>query len=69
MAGKDGFFIELGSITQAHKAQKVLEKNGITSNVGKLPSQSVGCSYGVYVSDRKKEEVTLLLRASSVKIL
>ena len=69
MAGKDGFFIELGSITQAHKAQKVLEKNGITSNVGKLPSQSEGCSYGVYVSDRKKEEVTLLLRASSVKIL
>ncbi|MBE6651144.1 MAG: DUF3343 domain-containing protein [Ruminococcaceae bacterium] len=69
MAGKDGFFIELGSITQAHKAQKILEKNGISSNVGKLPSQSRGCSYGIYVSGRKKEEVALLLRASSVKIL
>ena len=41
MAGKDGFFIELGSITQAHKAQKILEKNGIYAKMWAEYQQSV----------------------------
>ncbi|MBR6633925.1 MAG: DUF3343 domain-containing protein [Clostridia bacterium] len=69
MAERDTYFINLGSITFAHKAQKLLEKNGISATVGKLPSSYDGCSYGIYVKDRKKDEVTLMLRASSIKIL
>ncbi len=69
MAEQNSYFLELGSITQAHKAQKLLQEKGIVSTVGKKPSSSRGCSYGIHVKGRKKEEVTLLLRASSVKIL
>lgn len=69
MSESDSFFINLGSITIAHKAQKLLEQNGIKSKVDKKPSAERGCSYGVYVKGKKKEEVTLLLRASSIKIL
>ncbi len=62
-------FINLGSITYAHKAQKFLEERGFSAAVGKVPSASYGCSYGIYVKSRKKDEATLLLRASSFKIL
>lgn len=69
MAEQDNYFIDLGSVTHAHKAQRLLEQNGISASVGKKTSPQRGCSYGVYVKGRKKEEVTLLLRASSIKIM
>lgn len=69
MTEQDSFFLDLGSMTQAHKAQKLLEERGISSKVGKMQSGIGGCSYGLYVKNKRKEEVTLLLRASSVKIL
>lgn len=69
MTERDSCFLNLGSVTQAHKAQKLLEENGISATVGKVPSRDRGCSYGVHVKGRKKEEVILLLRASSFKIL
>lgn len=69
MTEKDSCFLNLGSVTQAHKAQKYLEQNGISATVGKLPSRERGCSYGVHVKGRKKDDVILLLRAASFKIL
>ena len=69
MSERDSFFINLGTITYVHKAQNLLEQNGIKSKVDKKPSSDRGCSYGVFVKGRKKEEVTMLLRASSIKIL
>ena len=69
MAEKDSCFLNLGSVTFAHKAQKLLEQNGISATVGKVPSGDRGCSYGVHVKGRRKEDVILLLRASSFKIL
>lgn len=68
MSGRGGFFIELGSITNAHKAQRVLEQNGISSEVIKVPSSSRGCSYGIR-GRGKKEEAVLFLKASSIKLL
>lgn len=65
---KDSYFLNLGSVTLAHKAQKLLENNGISATVGKVPSRDKGCSYGIHVKGRKKEDVILLLRASSIKI-
>ena len=69
MAENDSYFLNLGSVTQAHKAQKYLEQKGVSATVGKVPSRERGCSYGIHVKGRKKEDILLLLRASSFKIL
>ena len=71
VAESPNYFINLGTVTYAHKAQKILEANSIKSVVGKISDTSGnrGCSYGVYVKSQKKDEATLLLRASSIKIL
>ena len=69
--GKDeGFFVNLGSLALSHKAQKILADNFISATVGKKSlASSQGCTWGVFVKNRKKEEVTLLLRAYSINIL
>lgn len=66
----DGFYIDLGTITYAQKAKRLLDDNGIASTVGKGVGRSMGegCSYGVFVRGRNKEEVLLLLRSSGYKI-
>lgn len=70
MYQEDGFFINLGSVTMAHKAKKILTEHSIKSDVGKKSlSSSGGCTFGIYVRERKREEVIGLLRAYSVKIL
>ena len=71
VAESPNYFINLGTVTYAHKAQKILEENSIKSVVGKISDtiSNRGCSYGVYVKSQKKDEATLLLRASSIKIL
>ncbi|MBQ7897002.1 MAG: hypothetical protein IJ323_01120 [Clostridia bacterium] len=70
MTKDDSFFINLGSLTLAHKAQKILAENSVSATVGKSArAASGGCSWGLYVKGRKKEEVTLLLRAYSINPL
>ena len=70
VAKDDSFFINLGSLTLAHKAQKILADNAVNATVGKTARASLeGCSWGLYVKGRKKEEVTLLLRAYSINLL
>ena len=66
---KNSYFLNLGTVTFAHKAKKLLEDNGISATVGKIPSGESGCSYGVYVKGRSKDDVILLLRSHSLKIL
>lgn len=66
----DSFFINLGSLALSHKAQKILTDNSITATVGKQSMlSSGGCTWGVFVKGRKKEDVLLLLRAYSINIL
>lgn len=71
MTRKDSAFIDLGTVTMAHKAQKHLEGKGIVSTVGRRTAtdMSQGCRYGLWISGNKKEEAVLMLRASSFKIL
>lgn len=70
MPSDNSFFINLGSLTLSHKAQKILADNKIDSTVVKKAiTESGGCSWGIYVKNRKKEEVIVLLRAFSIKIL
>ena len=70
MRGNDDFFLDLGTITYAQKAKRLLDSNGIDSTVGKSVSKNMGegCSYGVFVKGRKKEEVILMLRSQGYKI-
>ncbi|MBQ5801145.1 MAG: hypothetical protein IIW20_04585 [Clostridia bacterium] len=70
MAKDDGFFINLGTLTIAHKAEKFLKENKIKTTVGKKALlSSDGCSWGVFVSGSRKDEVITLLRTASFKIL
>ena len=70
MSAEDSFFINLGTVTMAHKAKKILEEQRIESTVGKIAAASAGgCSFGVFVKKRKREEVIALLRAYSIKIM
>lgn len=70
VAKEESFFINLGTLTVSHKAQKFLEEKCIKTVVGKKALlSSGGCSWGVYVKEKKKEEVIALLRANSFKIL
>lgn len=70
MSKDDSFFINLGSLTLAHKAQKILSENSINATVGKTSrASSGGCSWGLYIKGRKKEEVTMLLRAYSINLI
>ena len=70
MSTDETSFINLGSLSSAHKAEKILKENSIHTKVGKKAlSISNGCSWGVFVKSRKKDEAVALLRAYSVKIL
>lgn len=70
MSAEDSFFINLGTVTMAHKAKKILTEHSVPSTVGKRAMTSAGgCSFGIFVKKRKREEVITLLRAYSIKIL
>ena len=70
MSAEDSFFINLGTVTMAHKAKKILTEHSVPSTVGKRALTSAGgCSFGIFVKERKREEVIALLRAYSVKIM
>ena len=70
MSAEDSFFINLGTVTMAHKAKKILTEHSVKATVGKTAMSSAGgCSFGVFVKERKREEVIALLRAYSVKII
>lgn len=70
MRENDGFFLDLGTITYAQKAKRLLDDNKIVSTVGKGVGRSMGdgCSYGVFVKGKSKEEVILILRSAGYKI-
>ena len=69
MSVEDSFFINLGTVTMAHKAKKILSEYSVSATVGKRTSSAGGCSFGVFVKERKRDEAVALLRAYSVKIL
>lgn len=70
LSKEDTFFVNLGSLSSAHKAEKILKDNSIHTKVGKKAlSVSNGCSWGVFVKFHKKDEAVALLRAYSIKIL
>ncbi len=70
MSKEDTFFVNLGSLSTAHKAEKILKENAVHTKVGKKAlSNSSGCSWGVFVKFTKKDEALSLLRAYSIKIL
>lgn len=70
MSAEDSFFINLGTVTMAHKAKKILTDHSVPATVGKKALTSAGgCSFGVFVKERKREEVIAILRAYSIKLM
>ena len=52
------------------RSKEILAEHAVPSVVGKRVDASAGgCSFGVFVKERKREEAVALLRAYSVKIL
>ena len=65
MANKESFFISLGGMTQALKAEKLLAEKGIECTVSKR-SEPSGCVWGVYVKGEARVSVVSLLRANGI---
>ncbi len=63
------FFINLGSITYAYKAQRMLVEAGIKASIGKSTSKSgrMGCSYGINVQSSNRDTVFRMLAQNSIK--
>lgn len=61
--------INVGSITYAYKAQKLLLDSGIPSTIGKSTAKGggMGCSYGLNVKADCKNEVMRLLSQHNIK--
>jgi hypothetical protein len=61
-------FIEIGSVTQAMKAQKALSTSAIPSAVIKKESyrRAIGCVYGLDISCRQLGNARAVLEASKI---
>ena len=60
---------EIGSMTQAMRAQKLLSELAIPSTVQKAQSSSGrGCAYGLYISCAQKENAEMIFSREGVKI-
>ena len=65
------FFINLGTMTYALRAEGILKEKGIECAVGKnsgYRSQS-GCTWGVFVKGAVRESVVNLLRVNHLNVL
>ena len=69
MANQESFFINLGSMTKAIKAEKILKNHEIECTVGKrADTGSDGCSWGVFVKDACRQTVINVLRTNAVSV-
>lgn len=59
---------EIGSVTQAMKAQKILAEAAIPSTVVKSGSSGKGCAYGVLVSCVYRENIERLFDRAKVRV-
>jgi hypothetical protein len=69
MANQESFFINLGSMTQAIKAEKILKAQEVECTVGKRANTSDGgCSWGVFVKDACRQTTVNILRTNAVNV-
>ena len=61
--------IKLSSVTQALRARDILRKNGIQSQVARIPAYNGrnNCGYGLKISKNVKEAVKIL-RENNIKV-
>ncbi len=71
MSREESFYINLGSMTQAIRAEKILKSKNIESAVAKNSDilNSNGCSWGVWVKGISRENAINILRIGSVNVL
>ena len=63
-------YIHVGSVTNAMRAKKLLEKNGIIAYINRSahPAQGDGCGYSLLVTDRDEQAIRIL-RSAGVRIV
>ena len=71
MMANESFYINLGTMTQALKAEKILIGQNLKVTVGKSSRSGSqgGCSWGVWVKGVERERVINILRVNSIKVL
>ena len=67
----ESFFINLGTMTYALRAEGILKDKGIECRAGKNPEfkNERGCMWGVFVKGAVRESVVNLLRINHLNIL
>ncbi len=65
MANQESFFVSLGGMTQALKAERLLMQKGIECTVSKR-SEASGCVWGVYVKGETRAKVVSFLRTNGI---
>ena len=65
MANQESFFISLGGMTLALKAERLLAQKGIECTVSKR-SEASGCVWGVYVKGEARVGVVSFLRSNGI---
>ena len=65
------FMIKLGSITNAQRAQKILNKSGFVCRLSRLqnPKPGDGCGYILKVYNAGREKAIHILENSGINIL
>ena len=62
------YIITCRSLTYAQRSARILERNGLTATVAKLPQQLVsgGCGYGVRIQAQQLEQAQKMLKQGEI---